>query len=123
MTSLRKFEREAIRLLGTSTHYSDTLISLVDSGIVAEYKYTGVGYFLTIKSPELPLIREVLTEPSVVGELAGILCSFIAFVEDHSLTLECYTWVETGIPQDFRDQDIVLRIERATDIAHSPSNP
>ena len=123
MTSLRPFEREAIRLLSGSTHYSDTLISLADSAIVAEYKYTGVGYFLTIKSPSLPLIREVLTEPCVVGELAGIECGFIAFVEDHSLTLECYTWAETGIPRDFRDQDVVLRIAHLSENRPSPLNP
>ena len=57
MPSLREFEREAIRLLSSSTHFTDTRIALVDSPIVAEYKYTWVCYFLTIKSPDLSVNR------------------------------------------------------------------
>ena len=121
MNAVRHFEREAISLLGESTRYSKTLNLLADSAIVAEYEYTGAGYFLTIRAPDLPLIREVLTEPCVVGEWAGIVCGFIAFLENQSLTLECYTWTDAGIPKDFRDQAVVVRKAGATEIAY-PSN-
>ncbi|HEX8614738.1 MAG TPA: hypothetical protein VF800_25940 [Telluria sp.] len=111
MNDLRQFELEVLHLLGSSTPYGDTLPLLARSASRIGVEYTGVGYFLSFDSPSLPAAREVLSDPCVVGEVDDIECGFIAFVENHSLTLECYTSSDAGIPPDYRDRDVVLRIE------------
>ncbi len=122
MNTLRPFERDAIKLLGAATPHRDTLARLLSADVPVEYEYTVVGYFITISSPELPLAREILTEPFVLGELPGVSCGFIAFLGNQELMLECHTWTDADIPPDFRDQAVVVRAALPHEISH-PSEP
>ncbi|NHZ61626.1 hypothetical protein [Massilia genomosp. 1] len=113
MTHFRQFELDVLGMLGSPTPYGDRLPLLARSASTIEVEYTGVGYFLSFGSSSLPLARAVLCDPLVIGEVDGIVCGFIAFVENHSLTLECYTYGDAGLPPHCRDRDVVLRIGSA----------
>lgn len=117
MNNLREFEVEVIRLLGNSTPFAEILHRLVQSRINVQIDYTGVGYFLTIDSPSLPESRAILSDPVVVAEVDGIECGFIAFIEHHSLMLECYTYGDDCMAPDFRDRTVVPRIQTSVPLS------
>ncbi|EHZ2552461.1 hypothetical protein K5N22_004100 [Vibrio vulnificus] len=66
--------------------------------------YSGAGYFLTLKDPALPKNRVVLDKPDIRGKLNGIDVGYLAYVENHEFTLECYSYDKEIIVQN-REQD------------------
>ena len=107
MGALRTFEIEVIRLRGESSLDKCQLeaLALADG---AEYEYSGTGYFLTLRLPELPTARQTLYDPVVMGKADGIECGFVVFLEQRELMLECHSWGLVDVPNDFRDRNFVL---------------
>lgn len=56
-----------------------------------EVEFTGVGYFLTLKDPAFQKNRAISNKPDIRGQLGGVDVGCLAFVENHELTLECYS--------------------------------
>ncbi|MFL6675197.1 MAG: hypothetical protein ACJ8LG_18140 [Massilia sp.] len=108
MRALRNFEVEVIRLLGKSSLDKRQLDSLAAFTGSAEYEYTGSGYYLTLRMPTLPDLRETLSNAFVMGKADGIECGFVVFLEHGELTLECHTWGAIDVPSDFRERNVVL---------------
>ena len=75
-----------------------------------DYEYTGCGYFLSLKQEWLPDIEVTLSEPAVIGNFNKVQCGFIAFIRAKELTLECHTWGEIEVPEDFRIQKVKISI-------------
>lgn len=114
MAAFQPFEREAITLVARG-HMSEELLNRVLSAPIAtRYEYTGSGYFLTVAEPDLPLERRTLCEPPVAGVVDGVQAGFVAYIGDHELTLECHTWGEIDVPEDFRN--------RAVQVFAAPAN-
>jgi hypothetical protein len=44
--------------------------------------------------------------PLVMGKADGIVCGFVIFIEDGRLTIECHSWGELEVPEDYRDRDV-----------------
>lgn len=104
MAAFRTFEVEAIRLMASGA-LPEHLLSVVLAAPEADrYEYTGCGYFLTVKHPELPAERRSLSDPPVAGTSGDIQAGFVVYLGDHELTLECHTWGAVDIPADFRDR-------------------
>jgi hypothetical protein len=83
------------------------------SGSSAEfvrYEYSGCGYFLTVRHPEIPQERIVCNKPFVVGVAQGIRCGFIVFIERGELMLECYELGQPTIPANYRDLDVAVSV-------------
>jgi len=108
MLTLHSFDVEVIRLLGKPSLDDSQLESLAAFKGSAEYEYTGSGYYLTLRMPTLPDVRETLSHPFVVGEADGIACSFVVFLERDKLTFECHIWGVIDVPNDFRERNVVL---------------
>ena len=108
MLTLRNFEVEVISLLGKPSLDDSQLKSLAAFTGSAEYEYTGSGYYLTLRMPTLPDVRETLSHPLVVGKADGIECGFVVFLERDKLTFECHTWGVINVPDDFRERNVVL---------------
>jgi hypothetical protein len=108
MCTLRNFEVEVIRLLGTPSLDDTQLESLAAFAGNVEYEHTGSGYYLTLRMPTLPDVRETLYHRVVVGEADGIRCGFVVFLERDKLTFECHTWGVIDVPNDFRERNVVL---------------
>ena len=70
------------------------------------WKFSGAGYFLTIKDTMLPKHRIVLDRPDIRGKLGGIDVGYLAFVENSELMLECYSYDQEILPKH-RDQEFV----------------
>lgn len=114
MVAFTAFEREAIALMARGYLSEDILSRILLAPIATRYEYTGSGYFLTVADPGLPLERQTLCDPPVAGEADGIQAGFVAYVGDHEFTLECHTWGEVDVPEDFR--------ERAVRVSPAPTN-
>jgi hypothetical protein len=106
--TFRGFEVEAIVLLASGV-IPDKLISAIcgHSG-TSEYEYTRSGYYLTIRAPWLPDMRETLSDPVVIGSSGKYRCGFVGFLGSGEFTLECHTWGEVDIPKEFRDLDVAI---------------
>lgn len=87
---MEDFERKIIDEL-FSGRMSSTIDFLQPSS-EENIEYSGAGYFLTVKDPALPKDRVVLNEPDIRGQLDGIDVGYLAFIENHELTLECYSF-------------------------------
>lgn len=77
MHALRDFEVEVIRLLAKAALSEDQCDSLASFTGIAQYQYTGAGYFLTLRMPTLTDVRATLSYPFIVGEADGIECGFV----------------------------------------------
>jgi hypothetical protein len=81
-------------LPGSPSLAAEVLETLAGFHGVAEYEYTGFGYFLALHSPDFPSLPSTLSEPFIMGEADGIQSGFVVFVENHALTLECHAWAK-----------------------------
>jgi hypothetical protein len=106
MSVLRDFEVRVLRLLVSGLLSAEQLAALISEGELERYDYSGVGYFLTLRHQSLPVEGIACHVPVVSGSADGVTCGFIAFIEGGRLTIECHTWEEAGIPEDFRDRDV-----------------
>ena len=70
---------------------------------------TGYGYFITIHHPNLPENRIVSHKPLIIGESDGIETSFVVFIENRELTIECHGFGDIKNPGDYRDSNIKVR--------------
>ena len=109
MNNLRQFEIEVIGNLASSLITRDGFKGLLQEMEFVNYEYTGCGYFLTLRHRSLPKSRSVFNTPTLIGSADGIECGFVVFVENNELTLECHSWGDANIPEDFRNKDVCVR--------------
>jgi hypothetical protein len=101
---MKQFERVIIDEL-LSSDESKTIV-FPELANESKVEFTGAGYFLALKDPSFPKKRIVLDSPDIRGQLDGIDVGYLAFVENHELTLECYSY-EHEISAVNREQGFV----------------
>lgn len=106
MNIFREYEREVIRLLAGRVLSPGQLGALLSEGELVSYDYTGCGYFLTVRHASLPEERVVCSEPALAGSAGGVTCGFVIFIENGQLTVECHTWGDTDVPEEFGDREV-----------------
>jgi hypothetical protein len=109
MTHFRAFEVKALRLLGNATLGAVAVEAVCRDAEFVSYKYSGVGYFLTVRHHLLPTTRVVLDQPIVVGEVGDVTGSYLAFVQDNELMLEYAA--TTDVPENFRDLPVRVELQ------------
>lgn len=87
---MKKFERAIIDEL-LSNGESEAIV-FPEQANESKVEFTGAGYFLTLKDSGFPKSRIVLDKPDIRGQLDGIDVGYLAFVENHEFTLECYSY-------------------------------
>lgn len=108
----KDFEIKVLKILVSDELVSNNLKEVIENAEFVGYEYTGAGYFLTVQHPILPQERIVCHEPVVIGEHENIQSGFVIFLENKELTLECHSWGELEIPEDYRDRDIEIQISK-----------
>ena len=111
MADLREFELRALQLLAGDELSPGLLDRVCASDVPVRFDHTGPGYFLTLSHPDLPAERAVLSHPSVTGHHKSTICTFIAFLGDKELTLECCSLGPDEIPVTFRDEAVEIVAE------------
>lgn len=111
---LRDFERQAIAAMAGDTLDATHLALLADIARFERYAYTGCGDYATVAHPKLPQTVGMLASPKVMGLAetgAGhvVRAGFVCYLDPGRLTLECHTWGEFEIPEDFRDLAVTIR--------------
>lgn len=106
MSELRGYEKTVIEMLVGDVVGPEILSQILEAPRSVAYEYTGCGYFLRLTHPSLPRERIVCHQPLLMGESNGIDSGFVVFLEEHSLTLECHSWGEMDVPENYRDQDV-----------------
>jgi hypothetical protein len=112
MADFRTFERDTLRLLAGEELSAEVLDRIFAADVPLKYEYTGCGYFLTLSHPDLPAERAVLSHPIVSALFGSTMVSFLAFLGEHELTLECCSFGSDEIPPNFRDQLIEVFAEQ-----------
>lgn len=110
MTALRPFELEVIRLMAKGVLSDEQIAALSEADVPDNYEYTGSGYLLTLRHPSLPIKRQTLSEPAVIGTVGNVQAGFVIFLGDKELTLECHTWGLTDVPANFRDREVFINV-------------
>ena len=87
----------------------DELNNIIRESQLVSYEYTGSGYYLEISHSLLPNKRIVCDTPIVIGEAESIICGFIVFIENKQLIIECHSWGELDVTEDFRDKDVQVK--------------
>ena len=106
MSAFMPFEQQVVRTLLSPHMEADHVDAVLNAASVVSYEHTGVGYFLTVRHPTLPLERVVCSAPTVTGMSGGVNCGFVVFLEHGALTLECHAWGDASLPEDFRTQHV-----------------
>ena len=89
---MKEFELEIIlELLRRTSNRVSRFLEEIES-YEQEIYFSHVGYFLTLKNINLPKQRIVLDKPQITGKLGGIDVGFLVIIQDHQLTLECYSY-------------------------------
>jgi hypothetical protein len=86
---MKEFERAIIDELLSTGGGKDLVFP--EQAREGRVEFTGGGYFLTLKDPSFPKIRVVLNS-DIHGKIDGIDVGYLAFVENHEFTLECYSY-------------------------------
>ena len=103
----RPFEQQVLSILLGPSFGAELVRQVTEDCELVSLEYSGAGYFLTVKHADLPLERSVYNRPIVTGELNdGSQATFLAFVEEGTLTLECATLESTSLTDGFRDRDV-----------------
>jgi hypothetical protein len=108
MGHFKAFEEEALRVLALAELGAPAVEDVLANAELVNYEYSGVGYFLTVRHPCLPRTRAVLSKPTVLGQLGAVEGGFLVFIENGELMLECYTAGAVEIPENFREQHVVI---------------
>jgi len=108
MGEFRVFESHVLRLLVAPKLGAETVEAIEREAELVSYDYSGAGYFLTVKHPSLPSERIVCDKPKVVGHSGNIQSGFVVFIENGELSLECHTWGEIDVPENFREQRVIV---------------
>ena len=106
MSVFKTYETKVIYLLAARALSPRQLEALVSEGGFVGYEYTGSGYFLSVRHASLPGERIVCDRPLLMGKADGIDCGFVIFIEDGRLTIECHSWGEIEVPEDYRERDV-----------------
>ncbi|MGF1616650.1 MAG: hypothetical protein ACFCU2_02410 [Acidimicrobiia bacterium] len=101
------YEEQVLELLALPHLGGAVLKEAITHGRLVDETHTGVGYLLTIRHPALAAERVVLDQPPVHGTESGIMLGFVVFIEDHELTLECFSY-EEPVPADIRTRGVVI---------------
>ena len=110
MSKFVDFEVKVVRAL-IGDHLNESQVAeVLESAIWVSHEHTGVGYFLTVRHPVLPVERIVCDQPRLSGAAIGIECGFVVFLEGRELCLECYSWNDEGIPEDIRERQIEIEV-------------
>ena len=105
MRVFRQFEEEIIRKLASPVLGEGLVEDVLADGEFVSLDYTGVGYFLTVRHPGLPIKRVPPSGLGAVAEAGGISGIYLVLLDASELTLECAS-TESVFPADFRDQDV-----------------
>jgi hypothetical protein len=108
MGHFKEFEIEVLRLLYAPKLGAMAVEDIVLNAELVSYEYSGAGYFLTVKHPALPSARDVLSTPTITGNSGMTQCGFLLFVESGELMLECYKAGAVEVPENFREQQVVV---------------
>ena len=107
---MTKFAKEILSLLLAKRFSEDQLQRILEDAEIPGYELTGSGYFLTINHPEIPNGKSTWSMPTVKGNADEIECGFLAFITDGQITLECHSWGELEVPEDFREREVRLTV-------------
>lgn len=108
MPAFREFEMKAIRLMASGALSEEQLNAVQAADTPCRYTYTGSGYYLAISHASLPVEPKTLSDPPVVGNVGEVQAGFVVFLGDQELTLECHTWGAVDVPENFRDQNVLI---------------
>ncbi len=108
MPAFREFEMKAIRLMASGVLSEEQLHAVQVADRPCRYTYTGSGYYLAVSHSSLPTEQKTLSDPPVVGNFGEVQAGFVVFLGDQELTLECHTWGAIDVPEDFRDQQVLV---------------
>src|SRR5205085_2788591 len=106
---LKEHEKKAIGTLIGDALPESLLNELLSSSLV-EIEDTRVGYFLIISHQRLPKIRSVYSQPLITTSFDQIDAGYLVFIEDHRLTLECHSLEDRRMNNQYRNQELVLKI-------------
>jgi hypothetical protein len=81
----RRFEAQILRVLVMPELGEPAVSSIERDAVFVNYEYSGCGYFLTVRHPDLPLERIVCDKPVVLGLAHGIRSGFIIFMNSHKV--------------------------------------
>lgn len=106
---MKDYERIVLKILLSGKFPADQIDVINRECEFVGYEYTGSGYFLKIRHPLFPTERMVLHEPIVMGEADGQTCGFVVFIEKNELVLECHSWGEIEVSENFRASYVQIR--------------
>ncbi len=109
MDVFKGYEKKVLTLLASRILSPNHLNDIERDAELVDYEYTGSGYFLEVRHSSLPQERIVCDKPIVIGETDGITCGFIIFIEKGKLTIECHSWGEINVPENFRDKNVQVK--------------
>lgn len=109
MVALTKYEKEVLEIMLQSAFGESDIQSLISSGELINIDYTGGGYFLEIFHIILPRERQVINRPTLIGKTNNIEVGFVLFIENKTLTIECYNYGDY-FPEDFRFREVNIEL-------------
>jgi hypothetical protein len=109
---LTRFETEVLANLLQDRFTRAEWQALLSSYEVISYKFTAAGYFLSITSDKIRLEKETIYQPLIIGKVNKLEVGFLLFAEGSNLTIECHSWGDSNLPDDIRELDINITVEK-----------
>lgn len=115
IAEFKPFEREIVSILAGSLLSEEEQAKIFEEGECRLEDDHEVGYFINVRHPLIPKKRIVISEPTVITEVADTSVGFVIFIESNELTIDACAWGETNVPADFRERVERLRVGKLED--------
>ena len=108
MTAFKPFEERVLDLMVAPVISTSRVEVIKREATLNWVKHTDHGYFLSVDHPSLPSKKMVFSTPFVIGSANGIESGFVVYIDYNTLTLECYPLLDSDIPPDYRNYDVIV---------------
>jgi len=88
---------------------------IISEAVISNYEFTGAGYLLELTHNGINLENELIYIPVIKGNYGSLCVGFTLFTEKNTITMDCYSWDLSRLPENFRELPIELTTEAAVE--------
>lgn len=90
---------------------------IIAEAVISNYEFTGTGYLLELTHDGINLHNELIYIPVIKGSHGSLCVGFTLFTEKNTITMDCYSWDLSRLPENFRELPIELTTEMPEEVA------
>lgn len=106
-----QFEIEVFEKMLDEKFPAGNVKQIISEAAISNYEFTGAGYLLELTHDGINLENELIYIPVIKGHHGSLCVGFTLFTEKNTITMDCYSWDLSRLPENFRELPVALTME------------